>query len=177
LIIYIFLSSILFQISCPFSRDHRTASSRERHAARVGDLRLILSNLVYHTSDSVSVVHLVAQFVVQLVAQLVAQPSLSLGQDTICNKFCNLLPLPILAIKTFPRCHITPHLAPDPDHRREGQRLPGVFPSPCTLIYFRWSSSPVSSPPLTPTRWLHGWRAPASLAPAERGLARLVARR
>jgi hypothetical protein len=33
--IYIFLSSSLFQISCPFSRDHRTASPREQHVAHI----------------------------------------------------------------------------------------------------------------------------------------------
>jgi hypothetical protein len=53
-------------------------------------LRLILSNRVYHLSDSVLVVHWVAQLVVQL--------SFSLDQGAIYDKFCNRLSHPLFSI-------------------------------------------------------------------------------
>ena len=51
---------------------------------------------VYHRlplRNSVSVIH--------CIVQLVARPSLSLGQDAICDKFCNRLPHPLFSINTF----------------------------------------------------------------------------
>jgi hypothetical protein len=47
-----FISPKLFRISCPFSRDHRTTSSREWHATRVGDPRLSLSTPSASTTSS-----------------------------------------------------------------------------------------------------------------------------
>jgi hypothetical protein len=46
-------------------------------------LRLILSNLVCYLSDSVSILHYLAQFV--------PQQSPLLDQNAICDKFCNRL--------------------------------------------------------------------------------------
>ena len=105
-IIYIYLPLVdPFPISCSFSRDHRAASSREWHAARVGKiihvylrlplqlppvilglrassdrLHLILSN----PPKLVSILHCLAQFVAQL--------SFPLGRDTICDELGNHLP-------------------------------------------------------------------------------------
>jgi hypothetical protein len=75
---------------------------------------------IYHRlplPNSVSVIH--------CIVQLVARPGHGMRQILQPSSASSLF------YKYIPRRRKTPHLAPDPDHRREGQRLPGTQdPSP-----------------------------------------------
>jgi hypothetical protein len=57
----------------------------------------------------------------------------------------------------------------DPDRRRGGQRLPGVFPFPCTLLRFHWSSSPDASARAIAWSARRPWRAASPGAASRRG--------